>query len=247
MYNDFAAVYDKLQDVNYNDFVDYYEKIFERFGKKPSLVLDLACGTGNITIPMAKRGYDMLALDLSCEMLNIARNKAYDEDLNIMFLNQDMTEFELYGTVDAIICALDGVNYLTEKGDLDKLFALVKNYLNPGGIMIFDINSEYKLSEILGNNTFVYEDDELYYVWRNNYSPETRVCEFGLNFFVENEDGTYDRFDEFQEEMAYSIDDITTAVQGAGLVCEGFYKPFTFTTASDTDERIFFVISKKMG
>ncbi len=247
MYNDFAAVYDKLQDINYNDFIDYYEKIFKRFGKTASLVLDLACGTGNITIPMSKRGYDMIGIDLSCEMLNIAREKAANEDADILFLNQDMTEFELYGTVDAIVCALDGINYLTEDDDLKKLFSLVNNYLNPGGIMIFDINSEYKLRNILGNNTFVYEDDDIYYVWSNTYSDESRICEFELNFFEPQEDGSYVRFDEFQEERAYSPKEIIAAAEASGLMVEGFYKPFTFTTASDTDERIFFVISKKMG
>ncbi len=247
MYNDFASVYDKLQDINYTEFVNYYEKIFKCLGKKPDLVLDLACGTGNITIPMAERGYDMIGIDLSCEMLNFAREKAAERGQNILFLNQDMTEFELYGTVDAIVCALDGINYLTHDGDLDKLFALVNNYLNPGGIMIFDINSEYKLSKILGNNTFVSEEKDIYYVWRNEYSEKTRICEFELNFFTMMPDGAYKRFDEFQEERAYRIDEISSAVNTAGLILQGVYKPFGFATASDTDERIFFVISKKMG
>ena len=103
MYNDFAQVYDSLQDADYEAFVDYYEKIFEEYGVKPKLVLDLGCGTGNITIPMAKRGYDMIGLDLSCEMLNIARDKAKAEGLDVLFLNQDMCEMELYGTVDAVV------------------------------------------------------------------------------------------------------------------------------------------------
>ena len=247
MYNDFASVYDKLQDTDYNKFVRYYEKIFKKFGKKPSLVLDLACGTGNITIPMSERGYDMIGIDLSCEMLNFARMKAQDKKQNILFLNQDMTDFELYGTVDAIVCALDGVNYLTGKKDLDKLFSLAENYLNPGGIMIFDINSEYKLSTILGDNTFVYEEDDIYYIWKNKYSKRTRICSFELNFFRRQDNGSYQRFDEFQQEKAYSISEISKAVEKAKLSLEGFYKPFGFTTASDTDERIFFVISKKMG
>ncbi len=246
MYNDFAEVYDKLQDADYGKFVDYYERIFQKFGKTPKLVLDLACGTGNITIPMAKRGYDMIGLDLSCEMLNIARDKAMAEGMDILFLNQDMCEMELYGTVDAIVCALDGLNYITDPDDMQEIFRLVANYLNPGGVMIFDMNSEYKLREVLGGNTFVCEEEDIYYVWQSEFCEETKVCDFELNFFCRQADGSYTRFDEYQAERAYSTDEITKYAKSVGLNVEGFYKPFEFATVSDKDERIFFVISKKM-
>ncbi len=246
MYNDFAEVYDKLQDADYEQFVDYYERIFKKFNKSPKLVLDLACGTGNITIPMAKRGYDMIGLDLSCEMLNIARNKAADKNLDILFLNQDMCEMELYGTVDAIVCALDGLNYITDTEDMKEVFRLAENYLNPGGIMVFDLNTEYKLREILGENTFVSEEDDIYYVWRSEFCEDTKVCEFELNFFCRQPDGSYERFDELQAERAYSEKEIRQFAKEAGLEVQGIYKPFEFMTNSDKDERIFFVISKKM-
>lgn len=245
MYNDFAEVYDCLQDADYEKFVNYYEAVFKRYGVQPKLVLDLACGTGNITLPMAKRGYDMIGIDLSCEMLNIAREKAYDEGQDILFLNQDMTEFELYGTVDAIVCALDGINYITEPELLGKVFRLVENYLNPGGVMVFDINSEYKLSHVLGDNTFVNEEQGIYYVWQNNYSAETKICEFELNFFEEQDDGTYLRFDEFQQERAYSVEEIEKAVKAANLTFEGAFRPFSFEMYTETDEKIFFVVAKK--
>ncbi len=247
MYNDFAEVYDKLQDADYEKFVDYYERIFKRFGKSPKLVLDLACGTGNITIPMAKRGYDMIGLDLSCEMLNIARDKAAAEGMDILFLNQDMCEMELYGTVDAIVCALDGLNYITDTEDMQEIFRLAANYLNPGGMMVFDLNTEYKLREVLGGNTFVCEEEGIYYVWQSEFDEESRICDFELNFFCEQSDGTYTRFDELQAERAYSVGEITEYAKTAGLNVEGYYKPFEFATSSDKDERIFFVISKKMG
>ena len=246
MYNDFAEVYDKLQDADYEAFVDYYERIFKKLGKEPKLVLDLACGTGNITIPMAKRGYDMIGLDLSCEMLNIAREKAQKENLDILFLNQDMCEMELFGTVDAIVCALDGLNYITDPEDLKQIFKLVANYLNPGGVMIFDMNTEHKLRDILGGNTYVMEEQGIYYVWQSEYFEDTKICEFELNFFSEQEDKGYKRFDEFQEERAYSPEEISGFVKDAGLNMTGIYKPFTFSTQDDEDERIFFVISKKM-
>ncbi|MDO4744596.1 MAG: class I SAM-dependent methyltransferase [Clostridia bacterium] len=246
MYNDFAEVYDKLQDADYEKFADYYERIFERLGRKPKLVLDLACGTGNITIPMAKRGYDMIGLDLSCEMLNIARDKAYAEGLEILFLNQDMCEMELYGTVDAIVCALDGLNYITEPEDLKKVFKLAENYLNPGGVMVFDMNTEHKLRQVLGGNTYVSEEQGIYYVWQSEFSEDTKICEFELNFFCEQPDGSYHRFDEYQAERAYSTEEISEMVSAAGLDVTGIYKPFEFLTISDKDERVFFVICKKM-
>ena len=245
MYSDFAAVYDRLQDADYQAFVDFYEKIFQGLGKNPGLVLDMGCGTGNITIPMAKRGYDMIGLDLSCEMLNIEREKAQKEGLDILFLNQDMCEMELYGTVDCILCALDGINYVTEDEAIDNLFALVKNYLNPGGLMIFDISTEYKLKEILGQNTYVYEDDDIYYVWQSQYSEDSKLCEFKLDFFCRQQDDSYKRFEEYQVQRAYSTEEITKAAKDAGLEICGIYRPFQFATISDTDERVFFVISKK--
>ena len=245
MYNDFAEVYDRLQDADYEKFADYYEEIFAKYCKKrPELVLDLGCGTGNITLPLSRRGFDMIGLDLSCEMLNIAREKAYDAGENILFLNQDMADFELYGTVDAIVCALDGVNYLTDPSDLKRLFRLADNYLNPGGVMVIDINSEYKLREVLGCNTFVNEEQGLYYVWRNNFSEDTRICEFELNFFISRDDGTYTRFDEFQAERAYTTDEIKAAANGSCLCLRGAFVPFTFENASKNDERIFFVFQK---
>lgn len=246
MYNDFAEVYDRLQDADYERFVNFYERIFEKNGLKPELVLDLACGTGNITLPMAKRGYDMIGLDMSVEMLNIARDKAFEAEKEILFLCQDMCEMELFGTVDAIVCALDGVNYITDYEDLKRLFRLVQNYLNPGGVFIFDINSIHKLKNVLGNNTFVNDEQGIFYVWQSEFSEETMICDFGLTFFEEAEGGSYQRFDEFQQERAYTIDEIVKAAELAKLDVTGFYKPFEFVTATDNDERVFFVVSKKM-
>ncbi len=243
MYGEFARLYEKLQDIDYEAFADYIESIFKRNNIKPELVLDLACGTGTMTNILAKRGYDMIGIDMSCEMLNIAREKTYDEGLDVLYLNQDMTVFELYGTVDAIICTLDGVNYLTEDGDLEKLFALVKNYLNPKGIMIFDINTEYKLSHILGNNTFVTEEKEVFYVWQNEYDEKEKICYFNLDFFEKQGDG-YNRYKEEQAERAYSISEIKSTASKVGLLSD-FYDAFSFDTLKETSERCFVVLRKE--
>ena len=240
----FSNAYDKLQDADYNAFFEYYKKVFEKYNLKPELVLDLGCGTGSITLKMAKAGYDMIGIDLSCEMLDIARQKATAEGCDILFLNQDMTEFELYGTVDAIISSLDSINYITEEGGIEKLFKLCENYLNPGGIMIFDINSEYKLKEVLGNNTFVSEEDDIYYVWQNSFDEEENICSFILDFFVEKSNGSYDRFSEYQEERAYSKEEIENAVNASGLKILGCFSDFSFSEPDSKAERLFYVLKK---
>lgn len=244
MYGDFAKIYDKLQDIDYISFVDYYEKLFEHYNLHPELVLDLACGTGNITVPMAKRGYDMIGVDISEEMLRIASEKARRDGDDILFLNQNMTEFELYGTVDAIVCALDGLNYLTFDGELEKLLALVKNYLNPDGIFLFDINSEYKLKNVLGNNTFVYDEDDVYCVWENCYDDEDKICEFTLDFFLKTDNGLYKRECEYQEERAYSVSEIVECIENSGLIFEDCFADRSFEKPNDTTERIFFAVRK---
>lgn len=240
----FSNAYDKLQDADYNAFFEYYRKVFEKYNIKPELICDLGCGTGSITVKMAQAGYDMIGVDLSCEMLDIARQKAIEAGTDILFLNQDMTEFELYGTVDAIISSLDSINYITEDGGLEKLFKLSANYLNPGGIMIFDINSEYKLREILGNNTYASEEEDIFYVWQNSFDEEENICSFILDFFVKDEKGKYTRFSEYQEERAYSKEEIEAAVQKAGLKVSGCFGGFDFSQPEDKTERLFFVLQK---
>lgn len=244
MYGEFASIYDRLQNIDYISFVDYYEKIFNKYSVKPELILDLACGTGNITIPLAEHGYDMIGVDISDEMLNIAAEKAREKNLDILFLNQDMTEFELYGTVDVIICSLDGVNYLVEDGQLERLLALVKNYLNPNGIFIFDINSEYKLRNVLNDTTSIYDEDGVYCVWDSCYDENDKVCSFNLEFFTEAENGLYKRENEYQEERAYTVDEIRNCAEKIGLKFENAYADRTFDVPKQDTERIFILLSK---
>lgn len=245
MYQDLAEVYDRLQEIDYQEFVDYYEKVFKRFNIAPELVLDIGCGTGNITIPMAKRGYDMIGLDLSVEMLDIAREKAMAEGMEILFLNQDMTEFELYGTVGAMISALDSVNYLTEDGQLEKMLRLLHYYLDIGGIFIFDINTEYKFKSILDNHSFVYDQDDVYCVWNNQYDEDEKICYFDLNIFTQNGDGSYTRTDEYQQERAYRIEEIKNIIEKCGLELLGLYDNLSFDAPNEESERIFFVVGRK--
>ncbi len=239
MYDILADWYDRFQEIDYHAFVDYYEQVFKRFQLEPKLILDLGCGTGNITLPMAERGYEMIGLDASEEMLQKASEKAERE---ILFLHQDMTEFELYGTVDAMVCALDGVNYLTGDQDFKKMLSLLHYYLNPGGILIFDINSPYKFKEILDGNTFVYEEEDAYCIWENEL--EDGICYFDLTFFLKNADGSYTKQQEFHEERVYTEEEIRDTVRACGLHCLGVYDGLTFDTPKPDSERIFFVIQR---
>ncbi len=243
MYDILANCYDRFQEIDYEKFVDYYEQIFDKFGLSPKLVLDLGCGTGNVTIPMSLRGYEMIGLDASQEMLNIAREKAEQKGQEILFLHQDMTEFELYGTVDAMVSALDGVNYLTEDGDLLAMLKLLHYYLHPGGILIFDINTPYKFRETLDGNTFVYEDEDVFCVWENELE-DTR-CYFDLTFFLKQGDGRYLRQEESQTERVYETEEILGLIQEAGLSCLGIFDSLSFEPPREDSERLFFVVKRE--
>lgn len=237
MYSDFSSIYDTLIDVDYTKFVSYYKEIFARFEKQPELILDLGCGTGTLTSLMQKEGYDMQGADMSYDMLMKAREKCGD----ILFLNQSMTEFELYGTVDVIYSSLDCVNYLLTDDELLKTFSLVNNYLNPKGLYIFDISSRYKLENLLGNNTFVYDDGNIFYAWENCF--EDNILDLHISFF-EKQGSLYRRIDEEQSQRAYEPYEITALAEHAGLRTLGVYAPFSFEEPKDTDERIFFVMSE---
>lgn len=241
MYEDFAHLYDALQkDVNYEEFAEYYVKIMERFHNEKGLCLDLGCGTGNMTLCLDKRGFEMIGVDSSVDMLNVAREKAYDEERSILFLNQDMTQFELYGTVNTVVSTLDCVNYITDEKALLKVFKLVNNYLDPGGLFIFDINSKYKLEHVLGDNTYVSNEDDIFYSWQNFYDEETKICTFDLTFFERDED-VYCRYDETHYERAYTVEEIKGLLAEAGMEVLGVYDNLTFNPPHDKSERIFFV------
>ena len=242
MYQEFAEVYDVLtEDVDYDENFKYIEKIFERhLAFKPHLLAELACGTGSMTKRFSEKGYDVIGIDMAQDMLNVAREKC---DENVLLLNQDMTEFELFGTVDAVVCLLDSVNYVESKEKLLKMFKLVENYLEFGGVFVFDINSAYKLRNILAENTFVRETEHVLSVWENE--QDENCVHFYLNFFVENEDGTYNRFSEEHTEYIREAEEIKNLLEQAGLINITCYAENSFTYPDEKTERIFFVANKK--
>lgn len=243
MYNDFAYLYDELiNDVDYKKWVDYYFKIFQRYGLNPQLGLDLGCGTGNMTTELCRRGMEMTGVDLSEDMLMVAREKS--EGMDILYLNQDMCSFELYGTVDFIISSLDCMNYITDKRDLLKVMKLANNYLNPGGLFIFDINTRHKLENVIGNNTFILENDSIFCSWQNEYDKRRRICDFYLTFFCENE-GAYTRFDEHHSERAYETEEIKSLIESSGMRLLKVYDDLSFENPGKRSERIFFVAQEQ--
>ena len=243
MYNDFAYVYDKLiNDVDYKEWADYYFKIFQRYGLNPKLGLDLGCGTGNLTVELSNRGVEMTGVDISEDMLMVAREKSEGKD--ILYLNQDMTEFELYGTVDFIVSSLDCINYITDKRDLLKVMKLANNYLEPGGLFIFDINTRYKLENVIGDNTFILEDDDCFCSWQNEYDKRRKLSDFYLTFFSKDGD-SYTRFDEQHTERAYEIDEIKTLVENSGMRLLKVYNNLSFDNPKKNSERVFFVAQEQ--
>ena len=238
-YREFADVYDKLicEDISYINMADYIEECFSRMSKKPSLMLDLACGTGTLTDILSKRGYDMIGADISCDMLNIAKNK----NSEILYLCQDMRALELYGTVDAVVCMTDSVNYITDYDDLCSVFKLVKNYLNPDAPFIFDMNSHYKLSQVISNNTFTYDSEYVSYIWQNEYDETSSVCDFYLTFFVSEDAELYRRFDEQHTQRAYTMDEVCSALDAAGFKNVDVYDGYSFNKPNSKSERIVYV------
>lgn len=244
IYNRFASIYDELMmDFNYEDWFSYIEEIFNEYDKKPKNVLEMACGTGNLSYYLAKKGYDLTCFDLSEEMLSQAYEKLR-KFKNVKLIRQNMIDFNLKGSFTAIISICDSINYITEKEDLLKTFKNVWNHLEDDGIFIFDINSYYKLKYIIGNNTFVEDREDVFYTWQNYYDENKDICEFYLTFFYSEDGECYERFDEEHKERAYKLDEIIELLQQSGFRDVNYFQAFTLEKPVETTERINFVAKK---
>ncbi len=245
IYEDFSKIYDRFQTTDYGAFVRFYEEVFRREKTEPETVADLGCGSGNVSLLLKEAGYDVIGIDLSPDMLALAQRKAEDAGREILFLNMDMCSFELPNPVDCVISALDCINYLEDTEDVKRCFERVFENLKSGGTFIFDINSEYKLLEVLGNNTFVYEDDSAYCVWDCGCFPEEAVVSFELNFFVKEKDGRYSRYGEYQEETIFESADLAALLKETGFEQIKMFGDLTFEEPNDKSERIFFTARKR--
>ncbi len=245
IYDLIAPIYDEINsDIDYAAWAEFIDATAKReLGHKPELALDLAAGTGSMTIALAERGYDMTAIDYSPEMLNIAKERAEARGIdNILWLLQDMREFELYGTVELVCATLDSINHLDSKSDLKKCFSLVHNYLSPDGIFIFDVNSKYKFENVYSDNTYTMETADSFCIWQNDYNPKTKLCDFYITLFKETEDGRYIREDEIQREKMYSLKELKSALLSLGFEFIGAYSDFDLNKADENScDRIYIV------
>ncbi len=240
-YEAIARAYDKLNaEIDYKAWADFFEKCFERYlEKKPEIVLDLACGTGRMTRELGTRGYDMIGVDASEDMLGEAMY-SYDRE-GILYLLQDMRSFELYGTVGAVVCCLDSINYLIEDSDLQRTFRTVHNYLDPDGLFLFDVNTPHKFESVYGDNAYILEgeseDGALFCGWQNEYDRESGICDFYLSLFEEDEDGSYIRSDEHQRERCYSLEHIKHELLSCGFEYLGVFADYEFSAPDESTDR----------
>lgn len=236
-YSKFAEIYDALmEDVPYDKIADLVDEKIKRYNIKNNIVLDLACGTGTLTKKLTEKGYEMIGADTSAEMLQMAQEK----NPRTLFLNQPMEDFELYGTVGAIVCSLDSINYILDDESLYETFRLCNNYLEPDGLLIFDINTEYKFKNVLANNIFTFDNEEIFYMWENVYCEEEKLCDFYLTFFVKGGE-CYSRFDEVHTERVYSDKEIVKALEANGFCIVEKLNDFTGNPANEFSERVMYV------
>ncbi len=247
-YSSLASVYDRLNyGCNYETIADFLtNEIRSNERIKTSLVLDLACGTGKLTFLLRDRGFDMTGIDLSEEMLSQAKDVCYEKNISdILWLCQDMTDFELYGTVDACVCTLDSINYLTKLSDVKRCFSLVHNYLIPDGVFVFDINTPKRFKCFYGQNDYVLEDKNTLLAWQNDYNEKTKLCKFYLSIFEEQQNGSYERYDEVQVERCYSRKQIERALSECGFEIIHVKGDFTENPACEDNEKWCFTVRCK--
>ena len=241
-YSSFASVYDQFMDnVPYEEWADYLTGLLGEYQVHDGLVLDLGCGTGSLTEILAKKGYDMIGIDNSEDMLQIAMEKRADSGLDILYLLQDMREFELYGTVAAVVSICDSMNYLTDYEDLVQTLKLVNNYLDPQGVFIFDLNTVHKYRDLIGDRTIAEARAECSFIWDNDYDPETKINEYDLTLFIQEEDDLYRRFVETHYQKAYELEEVKRAIAEAGMEFVTVYDAFTRKAPDENSERVYFI------
>lgn len=234
-YTDFARVYDELMDETpYEEWCRWIVSKLRENGIADGLVLDLGCGTGTMTELLSSAGYDMIGVDASAEMLEQAMRKKEEKNLDILYLLQEMEAFELYGTVRAVVCCCDCINYLTEPEAALACFRLVNNYLDPGGLFLFDFNTVHKYRDEIGDTVIAENRDDCSFIWENTYDEDSRMNEYDLTLFMQEADGRYGKHTETHIQRGYELAEIKELLERAGLRFEGAFDDYT---AKDSDEK----------
>lgn len=246
-YTSFASVYDTFMDnIPYEEWAEYLSGLLAEYEVTDGIVLDLGCGTGTLTELMAGRGFDMIGVDNSEEMLEIAMEKRAESGRDILYLLQDMREFELYGTVRAVISICDSLNYITEEEELEEVFRLVNNYLDPEGVFIFDFNTVYKYQEILGDQTIAESREDCSFIWDNYYYEEEQINEYELSLFLQEEGNLYRKYVETHYQKGYELETIKSVLEKSGMKFVTAYDAFTKNPPTEESERIY-VVAKESG
>ena len=245
IYEGFAASYDLFMDnIPYDEWAEYLQGLLMEYGVQDGLLLELGCGTGNMASRMADRGYDMIGIDLSGDMLEAAREKCPGQ---ILFLQQDMRQMELYGTVAAMFCVCDGMNYLLKPQDLMEVFVKANNYLDSGGVFIFDLKTRYFYREVLGNRMIAENREDASFLWENEYHEETSLNEYLLTVYrlEDEEKDLFSRCDELHSQRVYDLDQIRQLIEAAGMEFVAVYDAFTRKPPHDRSERVYFIAREK--
>lgn len=259
IYQDFAGVYDELMDnTPYALWADRLELLIRKYGvSRPerdaeevldaerNLVVDLGCGTGTLTELMYLKGYDMIGVDASESMLNIAMEKKEKSGSEILYLQQDMRELELYSTVGTIFSVCDSLNYILDEDELLEVFSLVNNYLFPGGIFIFDFNTNHKYRDIIGETTIAENREDCSFIWENFYDPEEEINEYDLTVFVRAEGDTFRRFTETHFQRGYTVEQMLALVGRAGMSVVEVLDADTGEAVTDRSQRVYVIAKEK--
>ncbi|SDB04996.1 Methyltransferase domain-containing protein [Ruminococcaceae bacterium FB2012] len=244
-YGRFAEFYDRLtENVRYDLIAEAAERYTERFGGRKGIVLDLACGTGSLCEQLARRGFDVIGADASDGMLSAALDKKFDSGLPIQYLRQEMTQLDMFGTIDLTVCTLDSINHLPDREAVHRTFERVSLFAYPDGMFIFDVNTLHKHCDVLAQNAFAYDMGDFFCCWQNQYDPADGSVDIFLDIFERLPDGNYGRVSESFTERVWSDEEITEMLDSAGLAVLARYDDYTDAPVTDQTERVVYVTKK---
>ncbi len=244
-YEKFAYLYDQLMvDAPYEEWVSFVLKVIEINEMDGQKLLDVGCGTGNIAIPLSKHGFSVTAVDLSEEMLFVAQQKSESEGTKVKFFQQDMRHLESLGLFDTAISLCDTINYLTDESDVVSTFQRVFEHLEQNGLFIFDVHSPFKINSMYKGNTYAYNGEDISYIWECFEGEKSDSVEHDLSFFVQTDEGLYERFDELHKQRTYPLSFYENALKESGFEILSITSDFSVETFSENAERWFFVAKK---